>query len=105
MAVHSIGNRRREMRNLTVRPWSRTAALALFAAGAAVPLQAPAAWEPTKTVEFIVPAGTGGGAHQMGRRNQGIIAENKHTKQPFVVGNHTCWTGRCGGLVRAGAER
>src|SRR5712692_1399500 len=74
MGVHSIwclGNRRREMRNLTVRPWSRTAALALFAAGAAVPLQAPAAWEPTKTVEFIVPAGTGGGADQLARPDAG----------------------------------
>ena len=26
-----------------------------------------AAWQPTKTVEFIVPAGTGGGADQMAR--------------------------------------
>ena len=26
---------------------------------------AAAAWQPTRTVEFIVPAGTGGGADQM----------------------------------------
>ena len=32
-------------------------------------------WEPTKTVEFIVPAGTGGGADQMARLIQAIIAE------------------------------
>ena len=33
-----------------------------------VPLGAGAqGWEPTKTVEFIVPAGTGGGADQMAR--------------------------------------
>ncbi len=75
------------MRNLTVRPWSKTAALALFAAGAAVPLQAPAAWEPTKTVEFVVPAGTGGGADQMARVIQGIIAKNRLMKQPMVVVN------------------
>ena len=25
------------------------------------------AWQPTKTVEFIIPAGTGGGADQMAR--------------------------------------
>src|SRR5437879_13224097 len=91
MAVHSIwrlGNRRKEMRNLTVRPWSKTAALALFAAaGAAVPLEAPAAWEPTKTVEFIVPAGTGGGADQMARVIQLIIAKHNLMKQPMVVVN------------------
>ena len=29
------------------------------------------AWEPTKTVEFIVPAGTGGGADQMARADPG----------------------------------
>jgi putative tricarboxylic transport membrane protein len=75
------------MRNLTVRPWSKTAALALLAAGAAVPLQASAAWEPTKTVEFVVPAGTGGGADQMARIIQGIIAKNKLMKEPMVVVN------------------
>ena len=31
------------------------------------------AWEPTRPVEFIVPAGTGGGADQMARMIQGII--------------------------------
>jgi putative tricarboxylic transport membrane protein len=30
-----------------------------------------AAWEPTKPVEFVVPAGTGGGADQMARLLQG----------------------------------
>ena len=35
-------------------------------------------WEPTKTVEFIIPAGTGGGADQMARAAQAIIA--KHNK-------------------------
>ena len=27
------------------------------------------AWEPTKTVEFVVPAGTGGGADQIDRKS------------------------------------
>jgi tripartite-type tricarboxylate transporter receptor subunit TctC len=31
------------------------------------------AWEPAKTVEFVVPAGTGGGADQMARLIQNII--------------------------------
>jgi tripartite-type tricarboxylate transporter receptor subunit TctC len=32
-----------------------------------------AEWKPTKTIEFIVPAGTGGGADQMARMLQGVI--------------------------------
>src|SRR5580765_3778522 len=75
------------MRNLTDRTWSKAAVLALFAAWAAVPVQAFAAWEPTKTVEFVVPAGTGGGADQMARIIQGIIAKNKLMKEPMVVVN------------------
>jgi len=55
------------MRNFTDRDWRRAAALALFAAASAVSVQPLAAWEPTKTVEFVVPAGTGGGADQMAR--------------------------------------
>src|SRR5438034_302616 len=88
--VHSVwcpGNRRRAMRNFTDRDWRGTAALTLFAVAAAVPAQALAAWEPTKTVEFVVPAGTGGGADQMARVIQGIIAKNKLMKQPMVVIN------------------
>src|SRR5437879_13278278 len=74
------------MRNFINRPWCKAAALALFAAGAAVPTQA-VAWEPTKTVEFVVPAGTGGGADQMARIIQLIIAKHNLMKQPMVVVN------------------
>jgi len=48
---------------------------------------AQAAWEPTKTVEFVVPAGTGGGADQMARFIDGIIKKNNLMKQPLVVVN------------------
>ncbi len=48
---------------------------------------AMAAWEPTKSVEFIVPAGTGGGADQMARFIQGIVVKNNLMKQPMVVIN------------------
>jgi len=68
---------------------------ALTTVGAAALPQVAVAWEPTKTVEFIVPAGTGGGADQMARFVQGIVAKNKLMKQPMVVIN------RAGG---AGAE-
>ncbi|MET0218401.1 MAG: tripartite tricarboxylate transporter substrate-binding protein [Burkholderiales bacterium] len=61
------------------------AAAALAAAGAAP--QALAAWEPTKPIEFVVPAGTGGGADQMARLIQGIVTKYSLTKQPLVVVN------------------
>lgn len=46
-----------------------------------------AAWQPTKTVEFIVPAGTGGGADQMARLIQGIITKHKLMSTSLVVVN------------------
>ncbi len=74
----------------------RTALAALLAGAAALALpQAARAWEPAKPVEFIVPAGTGGGADQMARFIQGVVAKNKLMAQPIVVVN------RSGG---AGAE-
>ncbi|HTS84129.1 MAG TPA: tripartite tricarboxylate transporter substrate binding protein [Usitatibacter sp.] len=57
-------------------------------AGAMLTALVPAfAWEPTKTVEFIVPAGTGGGADQMARFIQGMVAKYNLMKQPMVVEN------------------
>jgi putative tricarboxylic transport membrane protein len=45
------------------------------------------AWEPTKTVEFIVPFSAGGATDQMARSIQGIIAKNKLMSQPIIVQN------------------
>ena len=57
-------------------------------AGAMLTALVPAfAWEPSKTVEFIVPAGTGGGADQMARFIQGVVAKYKLMKVPMVVMN------------------
>jgi putative tricarboxylic transport membrane protein len=58
---------------------------ALWAVGTSVP--AIAAWEPVRPVEFIVPAGTGGGADQMARTIQGIVTKHNLMKQPLVVIN------------------
>jgi len=57
-----------------------------------------AAWEPTKPVEFIVPAGTGGGADQMARFIQGVVAKNNLMKQPIVVVNKSGGAGAEGFL-------
>jgi tripartite-type tricarboxylate transporter receptor subunit TctC len=74
--------------------WYACTALAL---GATAPLGAKA-WEPTKTVEFIVPAGTGGGADQMARAIQGIIAKHSLMKQSMVVVNKSGGAGAEGFL-------
>jgi tripartite-type tricarboxylate transporter receptor subunit TctC len=70
---------------------------AIAAAFAVLPLAAHA-WEPTKTVEFIVPAGTGGGADQMARLIQSIIAKHNLMKQPMVVINKSGGAGAEGFL-------
>ena len=54
------------------RPRSLAGALAATALLAA---PAQAAWEPSKPIEFVVPAGTGGGADQMARFIQGMVAK------------------------------
>lgn len=56
------------------------------------------AWEPTKPIEFVVPAGTGGGADQMARFIQGVVAKNNLTKQPIVVVNKSGGAGAEGFL-------
>ncbi|KNZ32820.1 MAG: tricarboxylate transporter [Methylibium sp. NZG] len=56
------------------------------------------AWEPTKPVEFVVPAGTGGGADQMARFIQGVVAKNSLMKQPIVVVNKSGGAGAEGFL-------
>src|ERR671924_586856 len=48
---------------------------------------AAATWEPTRPVELIVPAGTGGGADQMARVIQGIVTKHKLMNQSMVVVN------------------
>ena len=58
-----------------------------------------AAWEPTKPVEFVVPAGTGGGADQMARLLQGVITKNNLAKQPLIVVNKSGGAGAEGFLA------
>ncbi len=68
------------------------AAMALTIAGPAM------AWEPTKPVEFVVPAGTGGGADQMARLIQGIIVKHKMMKESMIVVNKSGGAGAEGFL-------
>jgi len=71
----------------TISSLSLTAAAAASAFCLLASAPAQAAWEPTRPVEFIIPAGTGGGADQMARTIQGIITKHNLMKQPMVVIN------------------
>lgn len=84
--------------------WKRVAlacavAVGTFASGVA------SAWEPTKSVEFVVPAGTGGGADQMARFIQGVITKNNLMKQSMVVVNKSGGAGAEGFLDVKGSNK
>ena len=81
----------------------RTLGAALAAAAMALPLTGHA-WEPTRTVEFIIPAGTGGGADQMARASQAIIAKHGLMKQSMVVINRSGGAGAEGFLDVKGSK-
>lgn len=74
---------------------------AALAAAFALSMGGPAhaAWEPTKPVELVVPAGTGGGADQMARLIQGIIVKYKLMKESMVVVNKSGGAGAEGFLA------
>src|SRR5258708_4684487 len=73
--------------------------LPLLAFLAALLLTTPAAaWEPTKPIEFVVPAGTGGGADQMARVIHGIAEKHKLTPRPIIVVNKSGGAGAEGFL-------
>ncbi|MEL7257953.1 MAG: tripartite tricarboxylate transporter substrate binding protein [Pseudomonadota bacterium] len=59
----------------------------LTASATALALTAPAAlaeWQPRKPVEFIIMAGTGGGADQIARLLQGLIEKKDLSPRPFI---------------------
>ena len=81
-------------------------AVATVAISAAALLSTPAqaAWEPTKPVEFVVPAGTGGGADQMARFIQGVVIKHKLMAQPMIIVNKAGGAGAEGFLDIKGAK-
>ena len=66
--------------------------------------QAQRAWEPQRPVQFIVPAGTGGGADQMARIIQGIITKHSLMRQPMMVVNKAGGAGAEGFLEARNAR-
>jgi putative tricarboxylic transport membrane protein len=86
----------------------RRLALGLGGLAGAVALDASAlaqrSWEPTRPVQFVVPAGTGGGADQMARVIQGIVSKHNLMRQPMVVVNKAGGAG-AEGFLEAKASR
>ena len=80
------------MRNQRISLVSTAVLASALASGPAV------AWEPTKSVEFIIPAGTGGGADQMARFTQGVVAKHNLMKQSIVPINKSGGAGAEGFL-------
>ena len=79
------------MQHSTTNILRNTFVRTLFAATAILGFSLPATvladWQPDKPVEFVVPAGTGGGADQMARLIQGIVTKHNLMKEPMVVVN------------------
>lgn len=81
------------------KPVVSSSALSWVAAAAFIVLPATAAaWEPSKPVEFVIPAGQGGGADQMARFTQGVTAKHNLMKQPIIPVNKSGGAGAEGFL-------
>ncbi|CAN7652397.1 tripartite tricarboxylate transporter substrate-binding protein [Bosea sp. LjRoot90] len=63
-----------------------------------------AAWQPTKSVEFVVTSGPGGGTDNFARIVQSIIAKHKLIEQPVVVLNKGGGSGAEGYIYGKGAK-
>jgi tripartite-type tricarboxylate transporter receptor subunit TctC len=74
--------------------------ICLLSAGAA-----HAAWQPNKPVEFVVPAGSGGGADQMARFISPLISKYKLCPTPWVVINKSGGAGAEGFMYVKGKQR
>jgi putative tricarboxylic transport membrane protein len=85
--------------------WRVTPLFAVAAMAAGLPaVAASGPWEPTKSVEFIIPAGTGGGADQMARLLQGIVVKHSLMKQSLIPINKAGGAGAEGFLDVKGAK-
>jgi tripartite-type tricarboxylate transporter receptor subunit TctC len=72
--------------------------------GAALAPGAVRAWEPTKPIEFIIPAGTGGGADQMARLIAGVAEKHGLSPQPIAAVNKAGGAGAEGFLYVKGKK-
>jgi putative tricarboxylic transport membrane protein len=78
--------------------WMGRSLFLLAVAVVLVPRRTAAAWQPTKPVEFVIPAGTGGGADQMARLISGVAEKQKLSPQPLIAVNKSGGAGAEGFL-------
>jgi putative tricarboxylic transport membrane protein len=78
---------------------SAFAAIAAFASPAVAQ-----GWQPTRPVQFIIPAGTGGGADQMARFIQGVVTKHNLMSQPMTPINKAGGAGAEGFLDIKGSK-
>jgi putative tricarboxylic transport membrane protein len=76
----------------------RAGAVAGAVVASAIGAGTASAWEPTKQVTFVIPAGTGGGADQMARFIQGVVTKHNLMSKPLVVINKSGGAGAEGFL-------
>jgi tripartite-type tricarboxylate transporter receptor subunit TctC len=70
----------------TKTKFARCATIGTLAFAGTMAASAPAAaWEPTKPVEVVVPAGAGGASDQMARTIQNIVTKHQLMKQPMII--------------------
>jgi tripartite-type tricarboxylate transporter receptor subunit TctC len=85
--------------------WAAAGAAIASLASLPASVTAQGKWEPTKPIEFVIPAGTGGGADQMARFIQGVVAKHNLSKQPIVVVNKPAGAGGEGFLDVKGSAK
>ena len=72
------------MKKLATKTLGLAIAAAVGTGALGTAIDAMAAWEPKKPVEFVIMAGKGGGADRLARFIQGIIEKNQLSSKPFV---------------------
>lgn len=73
---------------MSMNKWTSAARKFCYGVAVAALAASPAAaWEPTKPVTLVIPAGTGGGADQMARFIQGVIQKHELMSKPIIVVN------------------
>jgi putative tricarboxylic transport membrane protein len=85
------------MNMINIRRFSIVTALGWTTLSIATDCRAQA-WQPTKPIEFVIPAGTGGGADQMARLIAGIAEESKLSPRPLIAVNKSGGAGAEGFL-------
>ncbi|MBM3545768.1 MAG: tripartite tricarboxylate transporter substrate binding protein [Alphaproteobacteria bacterium] len=79
--------------------------LGMVALAALAVAPAQAAWEPTRPVTFLIPAGTGGGADQMARFIDGVVKKHNLMRQNLIVVNKAGGAGAEGFLDIKGSPK